>query len=49
LTQVFRQLQQPPSVQKRFDFVYSVQVAAQREFTAAFSQTFKEVVGRENV
>jgi hypothetical protein len=49
LTQVFRQLQQPPSVQKWFDFVYSVQVAAQREFTAAFSQTFKEVVGRENV
>jgi hypothetical protein len=49
LTEVFRQLSGPPSVQKRFDFVYSVQVAAQKEFTAAFNQTFKDVIGRENI
>ena len=26
-----------------------VQLAAQREFPAAFSQTFKEIIGRENI
>jgi len=49
LTEVFRQLSGPPSVQKRFDFIGSVQVAAQKEFTAAFNQTFKDVIGRENI
>jgi hypothetical protein len=49
LTQVFRQLQSPPNVGKHFDFAYSVQLSAQQEFPAAFSQAFKEVVGRENI